>query len=83
MIFVGESPRLSEIIKRFKSQRHWMMMIVNNCPVHPMIQDLDAVMLVFLPPNAMSLLQSCDVDIIKNLKVKISTFVTVLSCQSE
>jgi len=45
-------------------------MIIDNCPAHPKMSSLEAITLIFLPPNVTSRLQPCDMGIIKNLKVK-------------
>ena len=60
---------LRRLDRRFKSQRRKVLMIVDNCSAHPQVEKLDAIKLVFLPPNSTSRLQPCDMGIIKNLKV--------------
>ena len=45
-------------------------MVIDNCPTHPNIQaSLQAIKLVFLPPNTTAKLQPCDQGIIQNLKL--------------
>lgn len=61
---------LRALDKQFKRQCRNVLMMVDNCPAHPHLEKLDAIKLVFLPPNATSRLQPCDMGIIKNLKVK-------------
>ena len=61
---------LRKLDRRFKTQRRQVLMVVDNCPAHPKLNNLEAITLVFLPPNATSRLQPCDMGIIKNLKVK-------------
>ena len=61
---------LRKLDKRFKTQRRRVLMIVDNCPAHPKLSNLESITLIFLPPNATSRLQPCDMGIIKNLKVK-------------
>jgi hypothetical protein len=45
-----------------------ILLLVDNCPAHPHIQDLSNIKLVFLPPNATSVLQPMDIGIIKRFK---------------
>jgi hypothetical protein len=45
-----------------------ILLLVDNCPEHPHIQDLSNIKLVFLPPNATSILQPMDMGIIKSFK---------------
>lgn len=47
-----------------------MLAVVDNCPEHPKLNNLEAFTLVFLPPNATSRLQPCNMRMTKNLKVK-------------
>ena len=61
---------LRKLDRRFKTQRHQVLMVVDNCPAHPKLNNLEAITLVFLPPNTTSRLHLCDMGIIKNLKVK-------------
>lgn len=61
---------LTKLDKKFLQQARSVLMIVDNCPSHLNIQpQLKAIRLVFLPPNATSILQPCDQGIIRNLKV--------------
>jgi len=61
---------LRKLDKRLKAQRRRVLMIIDNCPAHPKMSNLEAITLIFLPPNVTSRLQPCDMGIIKNLKVK-------------
>jgi hypothetical protein len=45
-----------------------ILRLVDNCPAHPHIQDLSNIKLVFLPPNATSVLQPMDMGIIQSFK---------------
>jgi hypothetical protein len=67
---------LSKLNKRFKAQHRRVLIVVDNCPAHPKITNLESITLAFLPPNATSRLQPCDMGIIKNLKVKYRRLVT-------
>jgi hypothetical protein len=51
---------------RLKNRK--ILLLVDNCTVHPHIQDLSNIKLVFLPPNATSVLQPMDMGIIKSFK---------------
>ena len=43
-------------------------LLVDNCSAHPVLDELDNIELIFLPPNTTSVLQPMDAGIIKNLK---------------
>ena len=61
---------LLKLDRKFQSNRRKVAMVVDNCPAHPNLQaQLQAIKLVFLPPNTTSLLQPSDQGIIRNLKV--------------
>lgn len=55
---------------QFQKQNRQVLMIVDNCPAHPVVCSLKAIKVAFLPPYTTSELQPCDMGIIKNLKVK-------------
>ena len=46
-------------------------LIVDNCPAHPYVEGLEAVELVFLPPNTTSKLQPMDQGVIRALKARV------------
>ena len=60
---------LLKLDKRFQREHRKVAMVVDNCPAHPHVKGLNAIELVFLPPNTTSHTQPCDQGIIKNLKV--------------
>ena len=51
------------------SQHRKVLLVIDNCPAHPRIHNLKATQLLFLPPNATSKLQPCDLGIIRSMKV--------------
>ena len=53
-------------------------MIVDNCPAHPHVEGLQAVELIFLPPNTISKLQPMDQRVIRSLKAKYRSAVVKL-----
>ena len=53
-------------------------MIVDNCPAHPHVEGLQAVELIFLPPNTTSKLQPMDQGVIRSLKAKYRSAVVKL-----
>ena len=59
---------LRELDAKLSGQGRKIAMIIDNCPAHPKLDDLQAMDLIFLPPNCTSVLQPCDQGIIKNLK---------------
>ncbi|XP_039291045.1 tigger transposable element-derived protein 4-like [Nilaparvata lugens] len=46
-----------------------ILLMVDNCPAHPHVENLTSINLVFLPPNTTSVLQPLDQDVIRSLKV--------------
>ncbi|XP_033730921.1 tigger transposable element-derived protein 4-like [Pecten maximus] len=54
--------------RKFARHRR-IVMVIDNCPAHPVIKDLRAIKLIFLPPNTTSNTQPMDQGVIKNLKV--------------
>lgn len=59
---------LRKLDTKLCSQGRKIAMIVDNCPAHPEIADLQAIEVIKLPPNATALLQPCDQGIIASLK---------------
>ena len=57
-----------DLNKKFESEKRKVTLIINNCPVHPMIDNLSHIKLVFLPPNTTSVSQPMDQGIIRCLK---------------
>ena len=55
---------------KFQREDRKIALIVDNCPVHPDINDLKAIELVFLPPNTTSHAQPMDQGVIWSLKSK-------------
>ena len=55
---------------RSKKENRKVIIIVDNCPAHPIIEGLKAVELVFLSPNTTSKTQPMDQGVIRSLKVK-------------
>lgn len=53
---------------QMKLQNRKIAMLVDNCPAHPLLEDLQNIELIFLPPNTTSVVQPMDSGIIKNLK---------------
>ena len=47
-----------------------IVLIVDNCLVHPVVDGLKATELVFLPPNTTSKTQPVDQDVNRSLKAK-------------
>lgn len=45
-----------------------ILLLVDNCPAHPVISDLQNIELCFLPANTTSVLQPMDQSVIKSLK---------------
>jgi len=60
---------LRKLDRKFVRDGRKILMLVDNCPAHPKVQNLKAIKLKFLPPNTTSCLQPMDQGIIQNLKV--------------
>ena len=60
---------LRKLDRQFLLQGRSVAMVVDNCPPHAQLENLRAIILVFLPPNTTSHLQPCDQGIIYSLKI--------------
>ena len=49
-------------------QKRKIVLLVDNCTAHPNLENLKSIKLVFLPPNATSVLQPLDQGVIRSLK---------------
>lgn len=49
-------------------QKRRILLLVDNCPAHPVLSGLENIKLVFLPPNTTSVLQPMDQGVIRSLK---------------
>lgn len=47
-----------------------ILLVVDNCPAHPNVENLKAIKLCFLPPNCTSVLQPMDQGVINSLKMQ-------------
>ena len=45
-----------------------ILLIIDNCPAHPVIENLTNIEVAYLPPNTTSQTQPCDQGIIQALK---------------
>lgn len=60
---------LNKLDKKFLREKRKILLFVDNCPSHPKVTgNLQAIRVVFLPPNMTSKLQPLDQGVIKNLK---------------
>ena len=57
-----------DVNKKFRAERRKVVLIIDNCPAHPIIVNLSHVKLVFLPPNITSVSQPMDRGVIRCLK---------------
>ena len=53
---------------KFDAEGRKIVLIIDNCPAHPNVDNLKAIQLVFLPPNTTSKTQSMDQGVIRALK---------------
>ncbi|XP_025199361.1 tigger transposable element-derived protein 4-like [Melanaphis sacchari] len=61
---------IKEWDKQLAKEKRHILLTVDNCPAHPLVQNIEFIKVVFLPPNTTSVLQPMDQGIIKSLKVK-------------
>ncbi len=59
-----------EIPRKFEAEQRKVVRIVEYCPAHPLIDDQNAINLVFLPPNPTSHTQPMDQRVVRSLKAK-------------
>ena len=53
---------------KFDAEGRKIVLIIDNCPAHPNVDNLKAIQLVFLPPNTTSKTQPVDQGVIRALK---------------
>ena len=54
---------------KFQAEGRKGALIINNCPAHPILENLPQIKPVFLPPNTTPVIQPMDQGIIKWVKV--------------
>jgi len=59
---------LNKVDQRMTVQGRKILMLVDNCPAHPVVEGLKSIELMFLPPNCTSVLQPMDQGIIRLFK---------------
>lgn len=59
---------ISEWNKELHRKNRNILLLIGNCPAHPVIDNLSNIKLVFLPPNMPSILQPMYMGVIKSLK---------------
>jgi len=61
---------LCEWDKELHAKSRSILLLIENCDIHPKNVELKNITLEFLPPNTTSLIQPLDMGIIRNLKVR-------------
>ena len=61
---------VKELDRKFEKENRKIVLIVDNCPAHPVVDGLKAIELVFLPPNTISKTQPIDQGVIRSVKAK-------------
>ena len=69
---------LKELDRKMIAEGRKITMIVDNCSAHPHVEGLQAVELIFLPPNTTPKLQPMDQGVIRSLKAKYRSAVVKL-----
>ena len=62
-----------EVDRRFTKEGREIVLLVDNCPAHPSIDNLVYTELIFLPPNTTSKLQPMDQGVIRSWKAHYKT----------
>ena len=57
-----------DVNKTFQAEWRKVALIIDNCPAHPIIENLSRLKLVFLPPNTTSVTQPMNQGVIRCLK---------------
>ena len=65
-----------EVDRRFTKEGRKIVLLVDNCPAHPSIDNLVSTELIFLPPNITSKLQPMNQGVIRTLKAHYKTMPT-------
>ena len=66
----GERYDKYELDSKLHHEGRKVVMIVDNCPAHPRIENLKTMTVVFLPKNTPSITQPMDQGVIPSLKAK-------------
>ena len=59
---------IREMDTKFTKKKKKVALIIDNCPAHPTIDNLNSIELIFLPPNTTFKLQPTDQGVIRPLK---------------
>ena len=59
---------LRKLDLKFRQEKRSILLFLDNCPAHPIIDGLTNIKVAFLPPNSTSKLQPMDQGIIRSLK---------------
>ena len=61
---------MRQLDQKFSAANRKIDLIIDNCTVHPHVEQLNSIELIFLPPNTTSHTQPMDQGIIRALKAK-------------
>lgn len=67
--------------QELRRSKNKILLLVDNCPAHPVVPNLSNIKLCFLPANTTSMLQPLDQGVIKSLKVHFRKFQIVKMLQ--
>ena len=59
---------MRDVNKKFQAEGRKVALIIDNCPAHPVIENLSHIKLDFLPPDTKSVSQPMDQDVIRCVK---------------
>ena len=74
---------MRQLDQKFSAANRKIDLIIDNCTVHPHVEQLNSIELIFLPPNTTSHTQPMDQEKIRALKAKYRSLKTGRNIRKE